>query len=211
MTMSAFLHWLFVRPWSVWLIVLLGALHYFATSWWSDNIALIHAMVALVTQIFGVVLVVLSIDDALGVFEGGGLISMLRKGVLDFWHDRTWKKVNEAYVRVELPPLTSEIAMKASGTVVSQNETLEERVVRMEKDLNKYRNEVRGDISRLSSKLDDVRDNYESEVQRLDGSISKVNRNVTTVVAGGIQKQLFGVTLITYSAIAAFLSFLASA
>ncbi|WP_411871769.1 hypothetical protein [Vulcanococcus limneticus] len=189
-----------LRAWPVLAVGVLFLAHWFVLCLAPDHSQIINKSIALQLQIFGGLLVLYSIDSNIGVIRGGSLFSDLRKYLGDC------PLFRKAYV-IELQGASiGALGGRARLSARRNPKSVEERLDYLQEQLNEIRKDHQEDITELSTSIQQHKEAADGLVGRLEQSISQIDSKVSAVSVGGIKFQIFGVLLLIYGSVTAYIT-----
>jgi hypothetical protein len=179
-------------------VILLG--HWFFLCLAPDHSQIINKTIALLLQISGGLLVLYSVDTNIGVIRGSSLFSDLRKYLGDC------PLFRKTYV-VKLRGVSAgALGGRARLSVRRDPKSVEERLDYLQEQLNEIRKDYQVDIAELSARIEQHKEVTDSLLTRLEQSIRQIDLKVAAVSVGGIKVQFFGVLLLIYGSITAYIA-----
>jgi hypothetical protein len=187
-SIKQWLHWLFVRPWPIWsLLVVSIFIGYFGNWTLNSEGPGFNKICGASLQAAGALIVLFSLDGSLGLFRGRGILAAAMNWAYDF------------------PKVPRRIVLEASGSCQSNSsvsaaasirplsidgrvEELERVVIELRALISKRHNEVTESISA-------VRAEARESNRRTTDSVRELERKVIVAAVGGLKVQGFGVGL----------------
>lgn len=180
------LHWLVVRPWPIWSLIVISAIVAYYGEWNMSAVG-INKIAGAALQVLGASLVLISIDGNIGIFKGKNIFAEVKSWVVDY------PKPLRKYVIEASAGCYSASTVNASLTV--RHSTIDARV----DELERVTVELRALISTRHGELREVIASARSEAKAANDqtthSIRDLENKVVTSVVGGLQIQAFGVGL----------------
>lgn len=191
-----FINWL-SKAWPFILVTLLGALHYNAIKIVpNDKIELLNNTIASFTQVAGGLIVLSSINSNLGLFRQISLLSIFQRWLKSFPYFRRIEKITSSG-HCEMPCFT----VSSEGHTSNLCNTLEEKIVEAQRQIDELRDIVYRKERELLSKIYQIENNLKNEIYKNQNDIQELNDLVSKSTTGGINTQIFGVLLVVYGAI----------
>ena len=189
-------HWLFVRPWPVVAIVVVGIIHVVALYTFSACTEMVNKIVGTLMPIVGGVIVLLAIDSNLGLFNRRRLLA----AIVAYFRDCPLLRQSVTTVA-----LTGVAAVSVAGTARASGgrapTTLEERVVELERQLTELTVTVRQQNVELHGRLDSLTAEVSNAAQANRAELADLSNRTETATVGDFKQQVFGVLLAIYGAV----------
>lgn len=180
--------------WPVWALLPILAGHYLAVSYLADAVKVNKAASSLL-QFTGALLVLISIDQNLGLFRG----QSLARSVLAWF--RAFPIKRPTVVHSATGALSGSSSMVASAAAVLKPSTLEGRIEALEHELKATRVQVRAEVNRLDARIANAQNDLIRSVDQVGSRVDELAQKLTETAVGGIKLQSFGVLLALYGAI----------
>lgn len=186
--MKRWFNWLIVRTWPIWsLIAIYGSVAYFGNWSISASSLSFNKVAGAALQFFGALLVLISLDDNVGLFKGQGIVAIAMNWVRDY-PKKPRHIVLEAAGGCYSTSTCSAIATVRPTTIDGRVDELERVVI-----------ELRGLISTRHGELSDLISTVRSEATAANSkatrAISDLESKVVVSAVGGLKTQAFGVGL----------------
>lgn len=184
--------------WPVQVPIALALIHYALASntpsdWSSEN-----ALIALVLQIIGGILILYSIDSNLGITNDTSLFGM-------FWgYMKRFPLIKRSYTRNVQSSHHKMTGYPAKIRVGGPQNTIEEKVAYMQQQINWLKEDLDDELKHLKGMVAVVETKSNEQIAELRENVGSVERKVTTLSVGGIQAQIFGVLLMVHGAVAGY-------
>jgi hypothetical protein len=156
---------------------------------------MVNKITAAVTQIGGGLLVLHSINSNLDVFHKKSLASLISGWLKDFPFIR--KSINMVATATGGATLTGHIG---SVVIRAANESIEERVKRLESQLEEVRSEIQSNDSKINKRVNEVRTELLAQVSANQQAVQALAEQVKKSTVDGFKEQSFGILLVIYGA-----------
>jgi hypothetical protein len=198
------LHWVFVRSWPLWAGILLFVGHVpigLLVFDWDPGRA--NLTVALLTQISGVILAILSIDSTITHLKKTSVFEEISRQMLEY--RKAWPRSRERiegrmHVQVS-GPLD---AVAITGNVGLGRESQEERIAWLEEQYLSLKREFDSKSSDFQRQLTDLQMSHGDQMNKIKHSLGEVEIKIEGATIGGLKTQFFGLFLFVYGAITAY-------
>jgi len=188
--------WL-LRAWPVLSLLPVLACHVSLLNVWPSQAELINRYTSAITQIAGGLLIIVSVDQNLGLFRKKSIRVVLAEWVKSF--PRTAKVISlsgHGSMRIGGSGSLSSVATpKAAVTLEEQIAELKLRIEAVAAESNRKNAEV-------SQRIETVRSEMQKSFSKTQEEVAKLTAHVDEAAVGGFKMQLFGVLLAVYGAFA---------
>lgn len=186
--------WLF-RAWPAFSLLPLFALHYLALSHFSGQTLMVNKITGSALQIVGGFLILVSIDQNLGLFHNESVISAIS----------AWFKSFPLKRSVILGTATGSVSASSSATGLSTvaiaPTTLEGRISALENGLEALRVQLHGEINKLNTRIAHAQNDLQHALENTNARLGSLTKQLEDATVGGAKLQAFGVLLAVYGAI----------
>lgn len=166
---------------------------------WSNT--QINVLISLLLQILGGILVIYSIDSNIGLFKNKNLISL----AFDWAKESPWSKPKAQNIYASGIPSAS-----AVGTPTVDMEehpsTTEEHLLYLQKQIDSLKDELSTTKSELNNNIKDIKGEISSNHIDNTQTQKDLHKRLETISIGGLKTQTFGVLLMIYGSVAAYLT-----
>ena len=161
----------------------------------------INKVFALVLQVLGGFLVLHSIDSNIGLFRNKSLKSLILAWFKSFPFIKRKPilvKPITAECRTEAPPAKIRLGKKA--------DTLEEKIEALEERLNWLKEDLQDETKQLKKQIQNVYEESSKKYGALSNKSFDISKKLEKVSVGGIEFQVFGVSLLIYGSIISYVA-----
>lgn len=74
--------WLFVKPWPIWITIVIGIIHFVIYCLFNDNTMQVNKAISAILQLTGGLVVIYSINQNMGMFNRGDLLQVIKNGTI---------------------------------------------------------------------------------------------------------------------------------
>lgn len=185
--------WL-ARAWPVLAMLPIVALHHWVLrTWLSHSEQEINRYASAIAQVVGAVVVILSIDENLGLFR--------RKSLSDLLTD--WVRSFPKSARII--EISSHGSMSFGGgaalatiEVPKKPKSVEEQLVELRERIETVAGESRKQVAELSQRVEKVSADTVASIARTDERVQQLGTRLDQAAVGGFKSQIFGVLLAIY-------------
>ena len=184
-----------LRAWPALAIVPIAAFHYIALQENPHSSALVNKLMGMTLQIAGGLIVIVAINQNLGLFRNQSLLKALKSWLEEFPFRKPKEGTHHstgavAYIRIG-----------ASGGGGPTPRTMEERVEQLERAIGDVRQELQSGLARAQKQLDEATAEIGTRMDATAEKITGLSNRVEHATVGGFKTQAFGVVLVIYGAV----------
>ncbi len=173
----------------------IGGFHSVAIHEFEGSTQLVNKLIGMSLQLTGGLIILYSVNNNLGVFRNQSLCAVFINYLFAF-------PIKRKPVAVNLSGAASvSIAGSATGSVISTPSSVEERVARLEIELEVVRRELRTAATEAARQLELAKEELGQRLGNTHEQLAQLEKKVDKSAVGGIMLQLFGVLLALYGAV----------
>lgn len=186
--------WLF-RAWPLLALLPAFLIHWLALWQFADTSVLVNKVAGMSLQALGGLLILYSINDNLGLFRRQSLVATVIAWFKAF-------PIARKPVVVQLSGVAS-VGMTGSASLSASTapRTMEERLARLEDDLERLRKEVAANAAGAQRQLQEAKAELGGRIEATSSQLSDLTKKVEHAAVGGFKLQAFGVLLALYGAV----------
>jgi len=190
----------FWRAWPILIIVFLAMLHFFVFKIFDIENNQVNKVISAFFQIGGGLIVLISINNNMGIFKGRNLVQIVGKFFSDFPFFRRCPVE-------EKPELMAKAVIGFSATISSKRKcaTLEEWVEEFQRQIEECRKLMDENEKFFRSSIDSLKESLNKKFLEINGKVDVINQSLTRSFVGGMKAQFFGVLLVIYGSIVSVL------
>lgn len=184
--------------WKLWPGIVLLVLFLFHLSliyYFCLNAGTINKSIALVSQIFGGLLVLYSIDSNIGVLKGNSLFEMFMNYL------RECPLIRRSVVIEAQAGSYGISGAKAKLTVGRNPKSVEEKLEYLQEQINEVRRDFEEETKELNQKINANLKEMNTKIEATQTELRTIESKMDEVSVGGIKIQIFGVLLLIYGSI----------
>lgn len=189
-----------LQPWPLWLMCFIAILHYQIYLFFPETLSSTNKLIALICQLAGGALVLISIDSNLGVLKRSNLLKFFVSYIKKF------PPIN--------PPQTGIIEGKIKSTVYASGElttaktptTLEDKLSYLQEQIDELKEKHQKSILSLRQEYEKKLSDISFQIHKTERSINLLRADFENISVGGISLQIFGILLLLYGAITGYFS-----
>lgn len=190
------IRWL-ARAWPFVMLILIASIHYNIINFIPHkNIEMVNKAISAVTQIFGGIIVLISINSNLGLFQSNNLLTLLKNWLKSFPYFKNHQVIT-CSVNMNAPASSN----SGEGHVEQLCNTLEEKVEESMRQIKEIRQLVYRKERELSGQISSVENSLKYKIYENQNQIIQLNGLLSKTAIGGIDLQIFGVLLVIYGAV----------
>lgn len=190
----------FWKAWPIIIVTFLICLHLQLLNCYPQDNNFIHKTISLVTQLFGGLLILYSLNSNIGVVNQKTLLALLKAYFRDFPLFK--KSVTEGAQVLE----SSEPTDKQEATVVRNPKYIEEKIEYLQNQINELKQDAQGRIEELNARIEQQSKEIGIKTQKIDSTILNLESKIKEISIGSLKSQLLGVLLMLYSAISGYIA-----
>jgi len=191
--------WLW-RAWPLFILLAILWLQASLVEFYPQESKLIHSSFSLVAQIVGGLLVLYTIDSNLGVLKDKKFFSLVSQYFEEF---PLWRR----------PVVLSANGVAATATVgkaklrVKRNpNTVEEKLDYLQAQIDEVRREFESDLQEVERKIDKTAENMRNEIRALKQRSNTIENKIKQVSVGSLKVQVLGVSLMIYGSVSGYIA-----
>ncbi len=186
--------WL-LRAWPLLALLPIGAFHAIALHEFQDSTQLVNKLMGMSLQVTGGLIILYSVNDNLGLFKSKSLVTAFGEWL------RAFPLVRKPVV-VNLSGAAS-IAIGGSATlsVGRAASSLEERIAKLELEIQSVRRELQNAVAEANRQLESAKEELGKRISETHRQLNELTQKVERSAVGGIKFQFFGVLLAVYGAV----------
>ncbi len=191
--------WLW-KAWPLWAVIMTGVFHYAVYYSFPANGELINKIVSFLLQLVGGMIVLYSVNENMGMFKRGSLLSLIGQWFKSF-------PLIKRSVTLSVNGSGSAVA-SGSPTITTKRKfnTVEERLDELERQIDESRQLIFEREKIVMERISSVQSALESSISQNSKAIQDVRKLLDDSLVGGIKAQLFGVLLVLYGAVLRLIS-----
>lgn len=186
----------FLTAWPAWVWLLIFAIHMCLLSYFPD--AIVNDTIALLTQLVGATLVLISIDSALGLMKKQSLLSMPWSWVRSFPRYRQVVNISASGGRISLGGGIADLTAR----VEIATKTVDERIEYLEQEMQRLWDTRKRDLMHMEARVDQVERKLALEQSSTREELDSLTSQVERISVGGVKVQALGAALIVHGSVA---------
>ena len=186
-----------LRAWPVLALLPVVGFHFSLLQVWPAHADLINRYTSAITQIAGGLLIIVSVDQNLGLFRKKSI-----RGVLAEWMNSFPRTAKVISLSSHSTIGFGGSASLGSVTTPRQPVTLEEQIAELKLRIDAVAAEANRKHSEVAQRIETVRADLQKAFAQTQEDVTKLTARVDEATVGGFKMQLFGVLLAVYGAIA---------
>ena len=191
---STLLSWL-LRAWPVLSLVPIALAHATAHRFFPSDTVLINKITGTVLQMVGGLIVLYSVNTNLGLFRDKHFGHI----IIDWF--RSFPLFRKPVTISVSGSASTAVSGSARISVRRVTNTVEERIVELERQLEEFRQYVNEDIQVVNARIANVRSGLSTALAANTATLSQLSSRLELATVGGFKQQAFGVLLAVYGAI----------
>lgn len=182
------------RAWPFWAILLVIGVHQGSLMFFSENSENISKGFSAGLQVIGGLLVLQSIDSALGILRGSSISSLIIQ----------WLRTCPAWYKHKVVTVMATSTASATASIYSRVHhkatSLSSRVTELERQIAEVHQEMERREQALIKIISDTKDELIAREGENAATIRDIERKINVTALGSIKKQAFGVVIAMYGA-----------
>lgn len=186
--MKRWFHWLIVRPWSVWTLLIVTVVVAYGGNWTiTANGPGFNKVAGALLQAVGALLVLVSIDGNIGLFAGKDILAVARGWAQDY--------PKKPHTIILEGSGSSQANSGTSGAISIVPSTIDERVAELERVIVELRTLISAHHSEVTQMINTARAEASEANNRTADTLRDLETKLVTAAVGGVEIQFLGVGL----------------
>ncbi len=169
--------------------------HYVAVALLPGNTQMVNKVAGSILQSTGGLLILISIDQNLGLFRNESFLSTIVSWLKSFPISRN------VTVHVASGALHASAGSVSATTASLRASSIEERVNELERAVQMLRDHLRGEVEKLNAQITSAQSALTQSIDATNKEISSLAERLEETTVGGMKLQAFGVLLALYGAV----------
>jgi hypothetical protein len=186
--------WL-LRAWPLLALFPIGAFHAIALHEFQGAAQLVNKLMGMSLQVTGGLIILCSVNDNLGLFKSKSLIAVFSEWL------RAFPLARKPVVVTFSGAAGIAIGGSAALSVGRAASSLEERVAKLEQELQSVRRELQNAVAEANRQLESAKEELGKRIGETHRQLNELNEKVERSAVGGIKFQFFGILLAVYGAV----------
>jgi len=195
----ALVKWL-SRAWPVWAMCAVLAAHLLLVRAFPSSATEINASAALISQLVGGLLVLHSLNSAIGLVKKGSLFSLFLQYLKEF---PLFRRPQVAYMQ---GISSASMSGTAEASVTRKPKTIEEQIAYLQEQLGDLRRDTQEGLRKANAKIDLLAQETSAKIEETSQDLRKLRETFEESTTSGVTEQIFGALLVIYGSIAAYVT-----
>jgi len=182
------------------LIIALAIVHVSLVTWLNLHSATTNKLISLVTQIFGGILILYSIDSNIGIIRHQNLFKIFVTYLGEF------PLVRKSVVLTTGTADGVAFGMKAKVTVRRNPETIDKKLEYLQEQIDDLKRDLEEKAKELRERLERELAAVRADVSKNRQDLGRIESTIEEVSIGGLKPQIFGVLLMLYGAFSGYVA-----
>jgi len=163
-----------------------------------QNVGTINKVISLLTQMFGGLLILYSIDSNIGVIKQKSLLILLATYFKEFPLIK-----RPIIIETQCSPIAIS-GRKAKIILGRDPKSIEEKIEYLQYQIIEIKHDIEQEKKELNDKIDRQSKELSVQIQEAKSGLQNLELKMDEVSTGGVKVQLFGVLLMVYGAISGY-------